>query len=357
MADPKDVDATMEDDYDEEADSDFDVENASSEISALSSEEDDKQAPTVRRSRGRSQRQRARKESSQPEPLGLDSGDEATIRERDRTKRKQKQKGEDDQDENSDIEEQGWRARTRAMREKDQLEKRKSKLASVKGSTIDVDQLWEAMNRPGGLDGLPQPPAAAAAPVLDNDSCLLVEHKRNIKPSNAQSAGSASGIAGQNQMPQEGVNEMITIDETYEFAGEVHTRKKTVPRSSAEATQWLAQRSVQNTDPRFPGNEPIRRPLRKVSRFDPNLNNLDSFKKSWARSLADGKESKMQKLNTVEKSKMDWAAHVDQEGLQDELTEHAKAKGGYLGRMDFLGQVEQRKEEEAQRMRVKGWQA
>lgn len=353
MADPKDVDATMEDDYDEEADSDFDVENACSEISSSSSEEDNKQAPTVRRSRGRPQRPRERKEGSRLEPLGLDSGDEATIRERDRTKRKQKRKGEDDQDENSDVEEQGWRARTRAMREKDQLEKRKSKLASVKGSTIDVDQLWEAMNKPGGLDGLPQP-AAPAAPVLDSDSGLLVEHKENIQSSHAQSAGSASGIARQDRMSQDGLNEMITIDETYEFAGEVHTRKKTVPRSSAEATQWLAQRSVQNMDPRFPGNEPVRRPLRKVSRFDPNLNNMDLFKKSWARSLADGKETKVQKLNTVEKSKMDWAAHVDQEGLQDELTEHAKAKGGYLGRMDFLGQVEQRKEEEARRMRVKG---
>ncbi len=352
MVEPKNTDDALQDDYDEEADSDFDVENASHPITSSSSEEDDEQAPTVRRSRGRPQRQRERKESSQPEPLELDSGDEATIRERDRTKRKQEQKCEDDQHENTDVEEQGWRARTRGMREKEQIEKKRSKLASVKGSTINVDQLWEAMNRSDGQDCLSQP--AATAPVLDSDSGLLEECKENIKPSHAQSAGSASGVAGQNQTPQEGLNEMITIDETYEFAGEVHIRKKTVPRSSTEAKQWLSQSSIQNIDPRFPGNEPVRRPLRKVSRFDPNLYNLDSFRKNWARSPADGKESKVQKLNTVEKSKMDWAAHVDQEGLQDELTEHAKAKGGYLGRMDFLGQVEQRKEEEARRMRVKG---
>ena len=51
---------------------------------------------------------------------------------------------------------------------------------------------------------------------------------------------------------------------------------------------------------------------------------------------------------------MDWAAHVEQEGLQDEFNEHAKAKEGYLSRMNFLGKVEQRQDEEARRVRLRG---
>jgi hypothetical protein len=351
MADPKDVDATMEDDYDEEADSDFDTGNVSDEIISSSSGEDKDQTPAARRARSRPQPQAERKEKSQPEPLELDSGDEATIQERSRAKRKQKHKGAHTHEDDSDIEEEGWRARTRAMREKDHFEKKKSKLASVKGSTIDVDQMWEAMNRPGGLDGLSK---TADARDMGDGTGLSEEQKENVDPAFAQSTAFGGSELGESQIPREGLDDMITIDETYEFAGEVHTRKKTVPRSSAEAKLWLSQKSLHNSDPRFPGDEPVRRPLRKISRFDPNLHNLDSFKKNWESSLADGKGAQVHKLNTIEKSKMDWAAHVDQEGLQDELSEHAKAKGGYLGRMDFLGQVEQRKEEEARRVRLKG---
>ena len=346
MADPKDADATMEDEYDEEADSDFDVGNASEEMVSSSSEETADQASLTRRGRARPQLQAKRKGNAQPQPE-LDSGDEATIQERNRAKQKQKQKGEDDPDDNSDTEEQGWRARTRAMLEKKQAKKEKSKLANVKGSSIDVDQIWEAMNRPDGLV------ESAVASVTDAGTHPFDEQKENNEPSDARSARPDEAKAGQRQGSQEGLNEMITIDETYEFAGEVHTRKKTVPISSVEAKQWLAQRPY-HSDPRFSGDEPVRRPLRKISRFDPNLNNLESFKKNWERSLADGRGSKPQKLNTVEKSKMDWAAHVDLEGLQDELSEHAKAKEGYLGRMEFLGQVEQRKEEDVRRARGKG---
>lgn len=355
MADPKEVDTPVEEDYDEEADSDFEAGNATEGIISSSCEEEQDSVSSVRRDRPRLQLQAKKrtKKKGKPEaePLELDSGDEATIQERKRAKRKAKQKGEDDEDANSDIEEHGWRARTRAMREKGEVEKKGSKLASVKGSTVDVDQMWDIMNKPGGLDDLLNPPTALNR---EDHNDASEEQKENLEPANAWRADLGKGNSGESQESLVGLNDMIMIDEIYEFAGEVHTRKKTVPRSSAEAKVWLSQTSHQNSDPRFAGHEPVQRPLRKISRFDPNLNNLDQFKKNWERQLADGKVSRVQKLNTVEKSKMDWALHVDQEGLQDELSEHAKAKGGYLGRMDFLGQVEQRREEEARKIRIRG---
>ena len=52
------------------------------------------------------------------------------------------------------------------------------------------------------------------------------------------------------------------------------------------------------------------------------------------------------KLNTIEKSKMDWAGYVDQAGIKDELDGAEKAKEGYLGKMDFLGRVGAKREDE-----------
>ncbi|KAH0536513.1 swr complex subunit, partial [Trichoglossum hirsutum] len=57
------------------------------------------------------------------------------------------------------------------------------------------------------------------------------------------------------------------------------------------------------------------------------------------------------KLNTIEKSKLDWAGFVDKEGLKDDLDVHGRAKEGYLGRMEFLGRVEAKREEEGRRAR------
>lgn len=57
------------------------------------------------------------------------------------------------------------------------------------------------------------------------------------------------------------------------------------------------------------------------------------------------------KLNTVEKSAMDWAGFVDKEGIKDELDAAGKSKGAYRARQEFLARVEQKKEEEARRAR------
>lgn len=350
MPDPMNIDVTMEDEYDEEADSDFEDGNGSDDNRSTSSGEEVDQTTSSKQGQPKPQSQARSKTNNQAEPLELDSGDEATIQERKRAKRKQKQKGQNEQDDDGDVEEQGWRARTRAMREMDEVEKKRSRLASVRGSTIDVDKIWEAMNRPGPRNHLL---IQDLAPAIHGGASPPGERDK-IEPPRARPGNAVAGEVDESRDSYPGMNDMITIDETYEFAGEVHRRKKNVPKSSAEAKAWLSLKSSHNSDPRFQGDAPIRRPLRKVSRFDPNLNHLDSFKSNWEKTLADGKGSKVQKLNTVDKSKMDWAAHVDQEGLQDELSEHARAKAGYLGRMDFLGQVERRKEEEARAVRLKG---
>lgn len=329
MADSQDPDVEMEDDYDEEADSDFDVasvKSGGSESSSDEADEVDNEATT---------RAKKRRKVDEPAPapvakiIELDSGDEATIKEHKKERRKQRKKGEDI-DEEDGNESEGWRARTRAMRERDKEERKQNKLATIQGSTIDVDRLWEEMNRPislhrptAVLDEV-EPSSQPATEALDKENAPLIE-------------------------------EMITIKRTYKFAGEMHTEEKTVPKSSAEAQLWLAQQShkptIQTVDA---DGRTLHRPLRKISRFDPNFSNLDAFKGLWTSSSTKSTTATGPKLNVVEKSKMDWAAHVDTAGLQEELSEAAKAKGSYLSRDDFLREVEYRREEEARAARLKG---
>ena len=355
MSEPQDINANMENDYNEDSDSDFDAAEAKDDVISSSSEEENV-GDIINTARPK-KRRKTTKIAQNYEDLGeLDSGDEATIREREKIKRKQKRKGQSEEDD-SEGDEQGWRPRTRAMRERDKGEKKKNKLASVKGSTIDVDRLWEEMNKPGGLD---LPPPSIVQPSSGEDGQGSRNTGSIAAPENVTGACSvnqardANGGQQGNKEDADLKDDMITIKRTYQFAGELHTEEKVVPKSSAEAQLWLSQQSAKDQPVKLLNSKLLRRPLRKISRFDPNLNNLDSIKKSWEKRLDGDGAARGPKLNTVEKSKMDWAAHVDQEGLKDELDEHAKAKEGYLGRMDFLGQVEQRKEEEARAARLRG---
>lgn len=317
------TDAETQDDeeYDEEADSDFDDQIAD-EISASSSEDEQT-------------RQGAGKQSAAEhlQIAELDSGDEATIKERKKSKKKQRRKQDVDRLSSEDEEGKQWRAKTRSMRAHDKLEKQKKVVADIKTSTIDINKLWEEMNKPG-----PLPPVKIEGQTNDLDAL----NKEDVE----------SRDIGPEVIPPPTVSEeMITIKRQFQFAGEVHTEEKIVPKSSAEARLWLSQQE-NNKKPLETRDASTQRPLRKISRFDPNYSNLDAFRNDVIR--AQSNAFKGPKLNVVEKSKMDWAAHVDAEGLKEELDKHSKAKDAYLNRMDFLGQVEQRKEDEAKLARQKG---
>lgn len=335
MAEPQAIDMEMEDDYDEEADSDFEGGDAEEEVvSSSSDEEEELQAATGRRPAKR--RKVVKPKKVKEEMVELDSGDEATIKEREKDLRRQKKRGDEVEDDVND-QAQGWRAKTRSMRDRDKEEKKKSRLATVKGSTIDVNKIWEDMNR---SEPLPPPKIETTETVDVDDAVTKQSAALQPKPP----------ILDENAL-----EEMITIKRTYKFAGEVHTEEKTVPKSSAEAKLWLSQQSFQSQTALGVGAT-LRRPLRRISRFDPNHSNMAAFQKNWNKTGSKPGRAGFDglKLNTVEKSKQDWAAHIDREGLQEELQEAAKAKGGYLGRQDFLNEVEQKREEEARAARMKG---
>ncbi|PWY89970.1 BCNT-domain-containing protein [Aspergillus heteromorphus CBS 117.55] len=331
------------DQYNSAEDSDFQIDEAAQDDaeSAVSSDSDDDEegaeGPATKR------RKTGTKNKDENGEEGLDSGDEAMIQ---KANAKKKKKDEDDEEESGP----GGFVRTRAMKMRGGEERKP--LAKIDGATVDVDALWAKMNAPDGI--LPG--------KKDTDT---TEGQNDVEMRDSSTPSGQGSQQSQPQPPKSHSPEMIRIKRTYKFAGEMITEEKIVAKDSAEAKLFLeGEKGSENTSTTIervdlttnanPLN--LRRPLRKPSRFDPNP--TGSIKKSWEKQVATetaGQENaRGPKINTVEKSRLDWAAYVDQAGIKDELNVHSKAKEGFLGRMDFLDRVDSKVEAERRNARLKG---
>ncbi|CAN6657565.1 SWR1-complex protein 5 [Trichomonascus vanleenenianus] len=199
--------------------------------------------------------------------------------------------------------------KTRAQRELEARQEKQYKLSEK--SNIDVDAMWKSMN--------------ASSSIL----AATDEKKEDISNGSKPSA-----IA----------SDEITIKRTYKFAGEVVTEEKTVKADSAEAKAYLAQLDKKEPHPSEKQKEevakkPLKGPRRKKrSSIEAELN-----------------AAKPKKMNTLEKSRLDWAGFVDKEGIHDELKHHNK--GGYLHQQDFLNMVDQRLDQDYKEGRKKASQS
>ncbi|KAL6942259.1 hypothetical protein ACO0QE_003428 [Hanseniaspora vineae] len=146
----------------------------------------------------------------------------------------------------------------------------------------------------------------------------------------------------------------IKIKRTYEFAGQQHTEEKYVLKNSAEAKEYLhslkfnsslesSSTSDLNKDDKSKG-ETKERQNGKISGLRRPLKRPPILEKIIAGSLKP-------KLSTLEKSKMDWAGFVDNEGIYDELQQNNKA--GYMQRQEFLHRVDKHKDVQYKKMRQK----
>lgn len=184
----------------------------------------------------------------------------------------------------------------------------------------------------------PTSPKTAKSPELK---------RTNIPPSPTQNVRSPSTI-------NDGPDSMVLIKRSYHFAGKLHHEQKLVSKSSAEAKLFLA--SQPSNAPQEISTSPPKRAPKKARRsiFEPRVElpiRTDlkfGVRKEGERLEGTGKEKK---LNTVEKSAMDWAGFVDKEGIGEELDQAGKSRGAYRARQEFLARVEGKKEEEARRAR------
>lgn len=342
--------------YDESADEDFNPESAPAEDASASSEDEDAPTKTTKR-KG--------KRKAPTEDDGLDSGDEVTInaakKRRAKKQKKTGRKDKNDGDEDFLSDDDGYEGgliRTRAQR---QVEKQERKpLAKTEGATVDVEALWAEL---------------MAAPLQPRP--LHPEQKRQpdiLKDQPTVKAPAAIALEDE---------EHIALKKTYSFAGQDTTEEKSVPRSQLDkylSDGWFtatpeaapaASTTIAEQDPK----SRTRRPLHRPSRYDANTAGYvrtlaPEHQLFWPRkasaTLISGTENimpppelpkakdKTQKLNVVDKSRMDWTGFVDKEGIADELNTHGKTKESYLGRMNFLADVEAKKEEERKRARLSG---
>ncbi|GFF36265.1 SWR1-complex protein 5 [Aspergillus udagawae] len=339
--------------YDSAEDEDFQLDPDQEDADLTGSDSDDEATEPA------AKRRKTGPNKAATEDKELDSGDEAMIQNvkarKEGKQRGKKSKGtasdEDEDDVDFDDDDEGGPGgfvRTRAMRMRMQEERKP--LAKIDGATVDVDAIWAQMNTSDfGAGNLSSQTQEDATPVNDESKGTDTAEKQAPSP---------------DSKPQY-TEEMVKIKRTYKFAGEVITEEKIVPKDSAEAKLFLANgesaETVTDADVEHAANAKdalkLRRPLRKISRFDPNP--TGTIKKSWEKQLTaeiTGQTENLSgpKINTVEKSRLDWAAYVDQAGIKDELKVHSKAKEGFLGRMDFLDRVVAKREEERRNARLKG---
>lgn len=338
---PPDPILDQEEDYVSSEDSDFAPEEAAERESTPSEDEAD---ATPDHPAATSKRKRQQAGDDEAEDAGFEnSGDEAIIgKGKKRLKRATRQNGYDD-DEGGE----GGLIKTRSQRAQEKVEK---KYAAVKGPvTIDVDALWQQM-----LNDAPVPTSTAQEAEKHGDEAQIQDSPS--KGTQQQVDGTVAVDAAKDS------DSMIRIKRTYNFAGKVHTEEKLVARDSAEAKLYLASLGEANPDAASDGEQPPKRMPRKAFRsiFEPITDqlqqrsdlNLGMGVLRRARELATRAEAK--KLNTVEKSRMDWAGYVDKEGIKDELELAGKSKTSFVGRQDFLARSEARREEEARRARLAG---
>ncbi|CAG9937705.1 unnamed protein product [Clonostachys rosea f. rosea IK726] len=321
--------------YDSSADSDFAPENvqgADSEASGSEDNGDDGKAAKARKD-GESPRKKQRvANDGDAEDAGYDnSGDEAIIKKGEKKRAKAKSKAKtsnEDDDEGGE----GGLIKTRHQRA---AEKEERRMATNNGPvTIDVDAVWQQM--------LAGKPASKPAEKVD-------QSEQGADSNTSTEKATASAAASDDP------SELVRIKRTYNFAGQVHTEEKMVHRDSAEAKLYFASEGQE-----VPANAPpAKRVAKKAFRsaFEPITDPLPQradLNLGMAARMQAGKDAQAKKLNTVEKSRMDWAGYVDKQGIKDELELAGKSKHSYTAREDFLARSEARREDDARRARLTG---
>ncbi|KAF7879238.1 hypothetical protein EAF04_000435 [Stromatinia cepivora] len=342
-----------DEEYASSEDEDFapDAVPAQEESSESEAEDEDSTAVIDKPKKKTAKRKRGNDEEA--EDAGFEnSGDEAIIEKG--LKRRKKKSRKDGRDGEEDEGGEGGLVKTRSMRAQEKIEKKP--LADTKAATVDVNALWAAM-----ISGKPT-------------SSTITEPKPSAKLLNVSTSpktGSKSPELHRGSRERSSFNEgpdsMVMIKRTYNFAGKVITEQKLVSKDSAEAKLFLASQESNAGKGDNAGKEAElfvkpKRNLKKARRsiFEPIIENLTpqrtdlyfgtaAVTRNLNGGVGAGKEAK--KLNTVEKSAMDWAGFVDKEGYKDELDAAGKKKGAYGERQAFLARVEAKKVEDERRAR------
>ncbi|KAL7791032.1 bucentaur or craniofacial development domain-containing protein [Trichoderma ceciliae] len=310
-----------DEEYESSQDSDFAPDAAPEAASSASDSEDD-----AGEAAGKRRRRPVNDTSAETGQDYGNSGDEAIIEKGRKRQKRAKAKG-------AAVDDQGGEGGLIKTRRQRAAEKEERKYAASTGPvTVDVDAVWAEMISGGSL----------ASGPLEKEEKKATDESEN------------AALAQERESKEDEIA-MIRIKRTYNFAGRVHTEEKLVPRDSAEAKLYLASQGEDTLPDSLPTKRLTKRAFR--SNFEPaieGITNRSDLNLGLAARMKAASEAQAKKLNTVEKSRMDWAGFVDKEGIKDELELAGKSKDSYASRQDFLARSEALRESEARKVRVAG---
>lgn len=248
----------------------------------------------------------------------------------------------------------GGLIKSRAQKKKSGNVSVDEKPPSVVGeASVDVDALWAEMN-----SAPPRKPTNESKPTTESkhtqdkqsDSKIIKETEKSTDIKSDSTASTPNDVkkdtvaksqpnipdlelpAGNSPLGED----TITITRTFKFAGEVKTETKVVPALSSEGQDYLKEQKLKQEEE--DRKEHLRGPRREPAKRKMSL--IDEYKMN-----------KTKKINTLEKSRLDWLGFVDKEGIRDDLTKHNK--DGYLDRQGFLDRVDEKRESELRQQRAK----
>ncbi|KAF2206509.1 hypothetical protein CERZMDRAFT_89257 [Cercospora zeae-maydis SCOH1-5] len=343
-----------EEEYDENADEDFNPEQAKADHdnSESSSSDDDEGTPK----RTKQKPSTKKRKSDAVQDVDLDSGDEATIRERKGKRRKKAAAAAQDEEDSGG---EGGFIRTRRQRAVEREERKNRKRGVREGAvTIDVEKVWaELSSIPVGRTVLP--PVARRIGVAEDGDEMDVDGDGDDK---------------------ENGGEMVRIQRRHQYAGQITYVDVDVPRNSKEARKYFEEHPEQDPErieSAGTGNgmenatsdaaaAAKNRPLRRPSMFEPNPTGMVKGVASEKLRLRapsrldvlmeqkrlEAKKS-AQKLNTMQMSQYDWKSYVEKEGLKDELDVYERSGNRFLAKEAFLDRAAGAREAKARDARMR----
>lgn len=159
-------------------------------------------------------------------------------------------------------------------------------------------------------------------------------------------------VAFKNKDTSADMTNKIKIKRTYVFAGQQHTEEKYVLQNSAEAKEYIHSLKFKFSTDSSNASELKRDKTHKGETTENQNEMINGLRRPVKRPPILEKiiaGSLKPKLSTLEKSKIDWAGFVDNEGIYDELQQNTKA--GYIQRQEFLHRVDKHKDVQYKKLR------
>ncbi|KAK7037984.1 craniofacial development protein 1 [Favolaschia claudopus] len=145
--------------------------------------------------------------------------------------------------------------------------------------------------------------------------------------------------------PPEAPKKMVKVQKRYLFAGEYTTEVVEVSEDSADAKKWPLWFPPDTSQAPSSAEASASSPAHPTIEARPPAKPRPGPRKSKT-TLAAIPTQKARKLSTLDKSAMDWQAHVNSEPseMKDELDANRRG-GGYIEKVEFLSRVDARKED------------